>query len=400
MKIAARLNRIEASPSSMGRQRARELRESGRDVLSLTTGEPDFDTPKHVIEAAARAMAAGETKYTDPGGTPALKEAVCRKFKRENGLEYTASTETIISTGAKQVVFNALMSTLEEGDEIVVPAPYWVSYPDVAKLVGAKPVIVQCPPAKGFKLQPNDLERAITKRTRWLVLNAPNNPSGAMFTREELKALTDVLMRHPHVALMTDDIYEHIRYDGREFVTALNVEPSLRDRTLVVNGVSKTYAMTGWRIGYGAGPAPLMKAMLKLQSQSTTNPSSIGQAAAIAALDGPQDSVKHNCAIFQSRRDLVVEAFNATPGISCHKAEGAFYAFASCEGLIGKRTPQGKVIGSSNDFELYLLDASNVAVLSGEAYGVRGYFRISFASSMEVLDECCSRIARACAELK
>ena len=340
----------------MGRQRARELRESGRDVLSLTTGEPDFDTPKHVIEAATRAMAAGDTKYTDPGGTPQLKEAVARKLKRENGLDYTAD-EIIISTGAKQVVFNALVSTLEEGDEIVVPAPYWVSYPDVAKLVGAKPVIVQCPPEKGFKLQPADLERAITQRTRWLVLNAPNNPSGAMFTREELKALTDVLMRHPHVALMTDDIYEHIRYDGREFVTALNVEPALRDRTLVVNGVSKTYAMTGWRIGYGAGPVPLMKAMLKLQSQSTTNPSSIGQAAAIAALDGPQDSVKKNCAIFQSRRDLIVKAFNATPGISCHNPEGAFYAFASCKALLGKRTPQGKVIETSNDFEIYLLDA-------------------------------------------
>jgi aspartate aminotransferase len=399
MRIAARLHRIEASPSSMGRQKARELREAGRDVLSLTTGEPDFDTPMHVIEAATRAMKAGDTKYTDPGGTPELKEAARRKLKRENGLDYTAA-EIIISTGAKQVVFNALLSTLEEGDEIVVPAPYWVSYPDVAKLAGAKPVIVRCPPEKAFKLQPADLERAITPRTRLLVLNAPNNPSGAMLSREELKALTDVLMRHPLVALMTDDIYEHIRYDGREFVTALNVEPALRDRTLAVNGVSKTYAMTGWRIGYGAGPAHLMTAMLKLQSQSTTNPSSIGQAAAIAALDGPQDSVKHNCAVFQSRRDLIVKAFNGTPGISCHNPEGAFYGFASCEALIGKRTPQGKTIESSNDFELYLLDAANVAVLSGEASGVPGYFRISFASSMEVLEECCARIARACAELE
>lgn len=399
MRIAARMNRVEASPSSMGRQRARELRESGRDVLSLTTGEPDFDTPQHVQHAVTRAMAEGDTKYTDPGGTPALKEAVRQKLERENRLGY-AMSEIIISTGAKQVVFNALMATLEEGDEIVVPAPYWVSYPDVARLAGAVPVEVNCPAKAGFKLQPADLDRAITPRTRWLILNAPNNPSGAMYARDELKALTDVLMRHPHVALMTDDIYEHIRYDGREFVTALNVEPALRERTLVVNGVSKAYAMTGFRIGYGAAPASLINAMVKIQTQSTSNPSSIGQAAAIAALNGPQESVRHNTAIFESRRNRVVEALNAAPGILCHRPEGAFYAFASCEALLGKRTPQGKVIATSSDFVLYVLDAANVAMLQGEVYGVEGFFRISFAASMEVLDECCSRIAGACAELR
>jgi aspartate aminotransferase len=399
MHIASRLNRIKASVSSMGRQRARELRDAGRDVISLTTGEPDFDTPEHVCEAAARAMASGQTKYTDPGGTPELKEAIREKLKRENGLEYTLD-EIIVSTGAKQVVFNALMSTVEHADEVIVPVPCWVSYPDVARLAGGTPLFVSCPRERGFKLESEQLEGAITARTRWLVLNAPNNPSGALYTREELKALTEVLMRHPHVALLTDDIYEHIRYDGREFVTALQLEPALRDRTLVVNGVSKAYAMTGWRIGYGAGPAPLINAMLTLQSQSTSNPCSISQAAAIAALRGPQESVARNTATFQMRRDKVIDSLNAMPGISCYRPEGAFYAFASCEGALGRRTPKGATIETSDDFIAYLLDAVNVAALPGTAYGVDGYFRISFATSIEQLDEACSRMLRACMDLK
>ena len=398
MQIAARLNRISASVSSMGRQRARELKEAGRDVVSLTTGEPDFDTPEHVLEAARRAMAGGQTKYTDPSGTPELKAAVREKLSRENGLEYSQQ-EIIISAGAKQVIFNALMSTVEDGVEVIVPAPYWVSYPDVTRLAGGKPVILAATRENGFKVTPEALERAITPRTRWLMINAPNNPSGALYTREELKALTDVLVRHRHVALMTDDIYEHIRFDGREFVTALQLEPSLRDRTLVVNGVSKAYAMTGWRIGYGAGPAELITAMNKLQSQSTTNPNSIAQAASIAALLGPQDSVRANTAQFEKRRDIVVTALNRVPGIECHKPEGAFYAFASCEGLLGKCTRAGKVLETSDDVVLFLLDQANVAVLSGAAYGVEGYFRISFAISIDTLNEACARIARACAEL-
>jgi aspartate aminotransferase len=398
MQIAARLNRISASVSSMGRQRARELKEAGRDVVSLTTGEPDFDTPEHVLEAARRAMTAGQTKYTDPSGTPELKAAVREKLRRENGLEYSQQ-EIIISAGAKQVIFNALMSTVEDGVEVIVPAPYWVSYPDVTRLAGGKPVILAATRENGFKVTPEALERAITPRTRWLMINAPNNPSGALYTREELKALTDVLVRHPQVALMTDDIYEHIRFDGREFVTALQLEPGLRERTLVVNGVSKAYAMTGWRIGYGAGPAELITAMNKLQSQSTTNPNSIAQAASIAALLGPQDSVRANTAQFGKRRDIVVAALNRVPGIQCHKPEGAFYAFASCEGLLGRRTRAGKVLETSDDVVLFLLDQANVAVLSGAAYGVEGYFRISFAISTDALNEACARIARACAEL-
>jgi aspartate aminotransferase len=398
MQIAARLNRISASVSSMGRQRARELKEAGRDVVSLTTGEPDFDTPEHVLEAARRAMAGGQTKYTDPSGTPELKAAVREKLSRENGLEYSQQ-EIIISAGAKQVIFNALMSTVEDGVEVIVPAPYWVSYPDVTRLAGGTPVILPATPENGFKVTPEALERAITSRTRWLIINAPNNPSGALYTREELKALTGVLVRHGQVALMTDDIYEHIRFDGREFVTALQLEPSLRDRTLVVNGVSKAYAMTGWRIGYGAGPAELITAMNKLQSQSTTNPNSIAQAASIAALLGPQDSVRANTAQFEKRRDIVVAALNRVPGIECHNPEGAFYAFASCEGLLGRRTRAGKVLETSDDVVLFLLDQANVAVLSGAAYGVEGYFRISFAISTDALNEACARIARACAEL-
>ena len=383
----------------MAGQRARELRASGRDIVSLTSGEPDFATPDNVVEAAMRAMREGKTKYTDVGGTPELREAVTEKFRRENGLEYKAS-EVIVGTGAKQVIFNAFMCTLETGDEVIVPAPYWVSYPDIVLLSDGVPVFVPCPPEKGFKLQPEDLERAITPRTRWLVLNAPNNPSGATFTRAEMQALADVLLRHPQVWIMTDDIYEHVLYDGREFVTPAQVEPALKERTLTINGVSKAYAMTGWRIGYGAGPVELIKPMTKLQSQSTSNPSSVAQSAAVEALRGPQAYVRERADIFQMRRDVVVKRLNGIEGIGCHSPEGAFYAFPSCAGLIGKRGSDGRLITSSNDFVLYLLDTEGLAILQGEAYGVPSYFRISFATSIENLNEGCDRLSRACANMR
>jgi aspartate aminotransferase len=397
--IAARLNRIKPSPSSMAGQRARELRAQGRDIVGLTTGEPDFDTPENVVQAVVRAMGASKTKYTDIGGTPELKAAIQQKFRRENGLEYSAA-EVIAATGGKQVIFNALMCTVDAGDEVIVPAPYWVSYPDIALLAGATPVFVACPPEHGFKLQPADLERAITPRTRWLILNAPNNPSGAVYSAQEMKALTDVLLRHPHVWVMADDMYEHILYDGRAFVTPAQIEPELKSRTLTVNGVSKAYAMTGWRVGYGGGPAELIKAMTKLQSQSTSNPSSIGQAAAVEALTGPQDFIAERCGIFQQRRDAVVQIINSIPGLACSVPEGAFYVFPSCAGALGKTTPAGGVLKTDEDFVLYLLEQENLAVLQGSAYGASPYFRISFATSMAVLEEGCARLRRACEKLR
>lgn len=382
----------------MAGQKARELRASGRDILSLTAGEPDFETPEHIKEAAARAMAAGQTRYTDVGGTPALKEAIAAKFRRENGLTYAAN-EIIVGTGAKQVIFNALMCTVASGDEVIVPAPYWVSYPDIAMLAGGVPVFVACPANRGFKLQPQDLERAITPRTRWLVLNSPNNPSGATYTRQELQALAEVLKRHPQVWVLTDDIYEHLVYGDAEFSTMAQAAPELKERTLTVNGVSKAYAMTGWRIGYGAAPAELIKAMVKLQSQSTSGASSIGQAAAVAALNGPQDFIAANRAAFQDRRDRIVAALNEIDGIQCHRPEGAFYVFASCSGLFGLQTPRGTTIQSSDDWIMHLLDSHNLAALQGSAYGVGSHFRLSFAASTEHLLEGCQRIARARAEL-
>ncbi|EJL77894.1 aspartate/tyrosine/aromatic aminotransferase [Polaromonas sp. CF318] len=394
IQLASRLNRIKPSPSSMAGQRARELRAQGRDIVGLTAGEPDFETPQHIKEAATRAMAEGKTRYTDVGGTPELREAVSRKFKLENGLDYGAS-EIIVGTGAKQVIFNALMCTLEAGDEVIVPAPYWVSYPDIALLADGVPVFVDCHEVKGFKLQPESLERAITPKTRWLVLNSPNNPSGAAYTRDELVALAQVLHRHPHVWVMTDDIYEHLIYDGREFATLAQAAPELKDRTLTINGVSKAYAMTGWRIGYGAGPAALIKAMVKLQSQSTSGASSIGQAAAVAALTGPQDFIARNRDVFQQRRDTVVAALNQVDGIRCLAPEGAFYVFASCAALFGLRRPGGAVIESSDDWIMHLLDAQNLAALQGSAYGVPTHFRLSFAASTEHLLEGCRRIAQA-----
>jgi len=397
--IAARLNRIKPSPSSMASQRARELRAAGRDIVGLTSGEPDFDTPPNVCEAVVRAMAASKTKYTDVGGTPELKAAIIEKFRRDNALAY-APNEVIVSAGGKQIIFNALMSTLEPGDEVIVPAPYWVSYPDITLLAEGRPVVVTCRPEDGFKLRPEALDRAITPETRWLVLNAPNNPSGATYTRDELRALADVLLRHPHVWIMTDDIYEHILYDGRRFFTIAEVEPALKERTLTINGVSKAYAMTGWRIGYGGAPAELVKAMTKLQSQSTSNACSISQAAAQEALNGPQDFVAQRARIFQTRRDKVVAAVNRIPGLSCHAPEGAFYVYSSCVDIIGKRTPDGQVIGSDADFVMYLLESQNLALLQGEAYGLSPFVRISFAASMETLEEGCRRLRLACEALR
>jgi aspartate aminotransferase len=396
--IADRLNRIKPSPSSMATQRSRALKAAGHDVVGLTAGEPDFDTPPNVVEAVVRAMAASKTKYTDIGGTPELKAAVCAKFLRENQLSYSTS-EVIVGTGGKQVIFNALMATVQKGVEVIVPAPFYVSYPDIVLLAGGTPVPVMCPPEKGFKLQPEDLERAITPRTRWLVLNAPNNPSGAVYSRQELRALAEVLIRHPHVWVLSDDIYEHVLFDGREFCTMAQVAPELKERTLTVNGVSKAYAMTGWRIGYCGAPAELIKAITKLQSQSTSNPSSIGQAAALEALTGPQGFIAERTKIFQDRRDSVVAQLNAIPGVTCHSPEGAFYVFPSCAGLLGKKAPDGRVIKNDEDFVLYLLDAEKLAGVHGAAYGCAPFFRFSFATSMAVLDEGCARLKRACERL-
>ena len=396
--IADRLNRIKSSPSSMAGQRVRELRAAGRDVIGLTAGEPDFETPDHIKEAALRAMSDGKTKYTDVGGTPELKAAIQAKFSRENSLKY-GSGEIIVCAGAKQAIFNALMCTVEHGDEVVIPAPYWVSYPDIVLLAGGRPVFVACPSESGFKMLPEQLDHAITPRTRWVILNSPCNPSGAAYTRAELKALTDVLLRHPHVSVMADDIYEHLLYGGREFVTVAQIEPALKERTLTINGVSKTYAMTGWRIGYAGGPAALIKNMIKLQSQSTSNPSSIGQAAAIEALSGPQDFVAASREVFERRLGKVVRWLNEVPGVRCHKPEGAFYVFASCAGAIGKKTPGGTVIQNDADFVMHLLESQGIGVVQGEAYGMSPFFRVSFAASDAQLEEGCRRIRLACEEL-
>ncbi|UEM19523.1 aspartate transaminase [Skermanella mucosa] len=397
--IATRLSNIKPSPTIAVTQKARELKAAGRNIIGLGAGEPDFDTPDNIKEAAIAAIRSGDTKYTAVDGTPALKKAICAKFKRENGLDYTPEQVTV-GTGGKQVLYNALMATLNPGDEVIVPAPYWVSYPDMVLLADGVPVPVECPADTGFKLQPADLEKAITPKTKWLILNSPNNPTGAAYTRAELKALTDVLVRHPHVWVMTDDMYEHLNYDGFEFTTPAQVEPSLYDRTLTVNGVSKAYAMTGWRIGYAAGPKELIKAMGVIQSQSTSNPSSVSQAAAVEALNGPQDFIKERAEAFKERRDLVVSMLNQASGIKCHKPEGAFYVYPSCEGTIGKTTPDGKVIETDEDFVTYLLESEGVAVVQGSAFGLAPFFRISYATSTAELEEACQRIQRACAALK
>jgi aspartate aminotransferase len=396
--IAPRMNRIKPSPSSMATMRVRELQQAGRKIIGLTVGEPDFDTPPNIIDASIRALKTGQTRYTNIDGTPELKDAVALKFRRENGLAYTREQITC-ANGSKQVIFNALMATVTAGDEVILPAPYYVSYLDMVQLAGGTPVPVACAEAAGFKLQAADLERAITPRTKWLMLNSPCNPTGAVYTAADLEPLTAVLMRHPHVWVLTDEVYEHIVYDGLKSATPAQVEPALYDRTLTVNGVSKAYAMTGFRLGFAGGPQELIKTILKMQSQSTTNPSSISQAAAIEALTGPQDFLAARAQNFRERRDLVVDMLNAAPGIACRKPEGAFYVFANVAGVIGKRTPQGEVITDDLAFVMYLLESAEVGVLQGAAYGMSPYIRISYSTSTEKLKEACGRIQRACAAL-
>jgi aspartate aminotransferase len=377
---------------------ATERRKQGRPMIVLGAGEPDFDTPDHIKEAAIRAIRAGQTRYTVLDGTAELKAAIRTKFRRENDLDF-ADQEITAGAGAKQVMHNAFMATLDAGDEVILAAPYWTSYADMVLIAGGRPVPVACSEQNGFRLQAADLEAAITPRTRWLLLNSPSNPSGCAYSAEQLRPILDVLLRHPQVWLMSDDIYEHLLYDDMRFVTGARLEPALRERTLTVNGVSKSYAMTGWRLGYGAGPKALIAAMAVVQSQSTSNPCSISQAAAVEALSGPQDTVSQWRKAFQRRRDFVVERLNALEGVVCRRPEGAFYTFASCAGLIGRRTPDGKRIDSDTAFCRYLLDAYDLAVVPGSCFGLAPYFRISYAASDADLGEACERLALACKAL-
>ncbi len=397
--IADRLSRIKPSPTIAVTNKAKELKAAGKDVIGLGAGEPDFDTPDFVKDAAKAAMDAGDTKYTAVDGTPALKDAIIAKFKRDNNLTYERDQITV-GTGGKQVLYNALMASVNPGDEVIIPAPFWVSYPDMTLLAEGTPVPVACKGENNFKLQPEELEAAITPKTKWLIFNSPSNPTGGAYSRDDMKALTDVLLKHPHVYIMTDDMYEHLVYDGFKFCTPAEVEPQLYDRTLTINGVSKSYSMTGWRIGYAGGPKELIKAIAKIQSQSTSNPSSISQAAAVEALNGDQSFLAPRNDEFKRRRDLVVDMLNDADGISCIKPEGAFYVYPSCAGCIGKTTPDGKRIESDEDFVTYLLESEGVACVQGEAFGLSPYFRISYATSEEALREACTRIQRACAALK
>ena len=396
--IAPRMDRIETTASSAATQRARELVASGMDIIALTQGQPDFETPEHVKEAAIAAMNAGDTRYTLVSGTPAMKEAIVAKFQRENGLEYGLD-QVIAGTGGKQIIYDAMMATIQPGDEVIIPAPYWMTYADIVGLFDGVPVIVQCMQENGYKPTPDQLDAAITPRTKWLILNSPNNPSGATISRLEMKALTDVLMRHPHVHVLADDMYEHIVFDDREFVTPAQVEPGLYSRTLTLNGVSKAYSMTGWRIGYAGGPASLISVMAKAQLQSTGNPSSISQAAAVAALNGTQDIVVERTREFQERRDLIVGLLNQANGLQCHRPEGAFYAYPDCSALMGAKTPEGNVIETDADLAMYFLESHGVGVVHGAAYDMSPHFRVSFATSTENLIEAGTRIQRACAAL-
>jgi aspartate aminotransferase len=397
--ISDALNRIQPSATIAISNKAMTLQAEGKDVIGLAAGEPDFDTPDNIKDAAIAAIKSGKTKYTAVDGIAELKKAIVAKFKRENGLDYTAA-QISVGTGGKQILFNALLATVNPGDEVIVPAPYWVSYPDIVMLAGGVPVIVQGPPDKGFKLQPSDLEGAITPKTKWLILNSPSNPSGAAFSRAELQALADVLLRHPHVWVLTDDIYEHLVYDAFDFATIAQVEPKLYARTLTMNGVSKSYCMTGWRIGFGAGPEVLIKAMAKLQSQSTSNPSSIAQWAAVEALNGPQDFIAAHNEVFMARRDLAVSMLNQAKGLNCAKPDGAFYVYPSCAGAIGKTSPTGQVITSDEDFVTELLAVEGVAAVHGAAFGTSPFFRISYATATSKLEDACIRIQRFCANLK
>ena len=396
---SAALSRVKPSATLAADQKARELRAQGRDVIGLAAGEPDFDTPDNIKEAAIKAIRDGKTNYTTVDGIPELKEAICAKFARENGLTYKPS-QVNVSPGGKPVIYNAMVATLNPGDEVVIPTPYWVSYPDMVLLAGGEPKFVQTSAATGFKVQPADLEAAITPKTRWVFLNSPSNPSGAAYTKAELRAVADVLLRHPHVWILTDDMYEHLLFDDFEFWTIAQVEPALYERTLTMNGVSKAYAMTGWRIGYAAGPEPLINLMRKVMSQSTSNPASISQYAAVEALNGTQAFIKPNQKLFQGRRDLVVSMLNQASGLHCPTPEGAFYVYPSCEGLIGKTAPSGKVIASDEDFANELLETEGVAVVHGGAFGLSPFFRISYATANSVLEDACGRIQRFCGNVK
>mgnify|MGYP000548411812 FL=1 len=392
------LARVSPSPTVAVSQKAMELKAAGHDVIGLGAGEPDFDTPDNIKAAAIAAIEAGKTKYTAVDGIPEVKQAICAKYKRENGLTYTPS-QVAVSTGGKQVLYNALLATLNPGDEVIIPAPYWVSYPDMVRLGGGEPVIVETTLEDGFRISPEALEAAITPKTKWFIFNSPSNPTGAGYGHNQLKALTDVLMRHPHVWVMTDDMYEHLAYDGFQFCTPAQVEPGLYDRTLTVNGVSKSYAMTGWRIGYAAGPEHLIAAMRKLQSQSTTNPCSISQWATVEALNGPQEFLAERNEAFRKRRELVVAGLNACEGITCAVPEGAFYVYPSIAGCIGKTSAGGTLIDTDEAFATALLEEHGVAVVFGAAFGLSPYFRVSYATSDEVLTDACQRIQAFCAGL-
>ncbi len=392
--LSPRVKRIKPSPSMVARMRAQELKAQGRDIIDLTVGEPDFDTPAHIQAAATAAMAAGETRYTPVNGTPRLRKAIAAKFARENGVTYGLDQITV-GVGAKQVIFNALAATLGEGDEVIVPAPYWVSYPDMVLACDGTPVIVACGENSGFKLTAEALEQAITPKTRWLILNTPSNPTGAFYSAAEMKALTEVLKRHPHVALMTDDIYEHIRFDGGEPVCPVAIEPSLAGRTLLINGVSKTYAMTGFRIGYGAGPKALIAAINTIQSQTTSGAASMSMAAAAAALEGDQGFVAETRAAYKARRDRAVELLNAIDGVTCQRPDGAFYVYPSVAGLIGRKRPDGRELKTDFDVALFFLEEAGVAVLDGAAYGLSPYLRLSIATSLADIEEACARLNRA-----
>ncbi|NDV52049.1 MULTISPECIES: pyridoxal phosphate-dependent aminotransferase [unclassified Salipiger] len=393
--LSETLSRVKPSPTVAVTQLANELKAAGKDVIGLGAGEPDFDTPEHIRNAAKAAIDAGKTRYTAPDGIIELKQAICAKFARENGLSYVPS-QISVSTGGKQVLFNAFLATLNPGDEVIIPAPYWVSYPDMVRLGQGEPVIIEGAPERGYKITPDQLEAAITPRTKWFLFNSPSNPTGAGYSRAELKALTDVLMKHPHVWIMSDDMYEHLAYDGFEFCTPAEVEPALYERTLTCNGVSKAYAMTGWRIGYAGGPEQLIAAMRKIQSQSTTNPCSISQWAAVEALNGPQEFLGEWVEVFKRRRDLVVEALNAIDGITCPTPEGAFYVYPTINGLLGKTSAGGRKIDTDEDFATALLEENGVAVVFGAAFGLSPAFRISYATSDAALTEACKRIAAFC----
>jgi aspartate aminotransferase len=399
IRLSATLDRVKPSPTIAVTTKAQELKAAGRDVIGLGAGEPDFPTPAHIRAAGIRAIEEGKTKYTAVDGIPELKAAICAKFKRDNGLDYTPA-QVSVASGGKQILYNALMATLDPGDEVIIPAPYWVSYPDMVLLAGGEPVIVPAGIETAFKLTPEALEAAITPKTRWFIFNSPSNPTGAGYSRAELRALTDVLMRHPHVMVMTDDMYEHLAYDDFEFCTPAEVEPALYDRTLTCNGVSKAYCMTGWRIGYAAGPQALIAAMRKIQSQSTSNPCTISQWAAVEALNGPHDFIAENNAAFVRRRNLVVGRLNAIPGIDCPCPEGAFYVYPSIAGLIGKVSVGGARIVTDEDFATALLEETGVAVVFGAAFGLSPHFRISYATSDEALNEACGRIEAFCTGLR